>query len=370
MRERRARNALDAPQAIYEVHLGSWMRVPEEENRWLSYREIAPKLAAHVRRCGFTHVELMPIAEHPFYPSWGYQVTGFFAPTARYGTPQDFMCFVDYLHREGIGVDPRLDAGALSHRRARPHLLRRHAPLRARRSAQGDPRRVGQRDLQLRPQRGAQLPHLERELLARPLPHRRAAGRRGRLDALPRLRAQGRRVGPQPVRRQREPRGHRAPAHVQHLRLPRAPRYADDRRGVDVVAQRLAPDLHGRPGVRHQVGHGVDARRAGVLRAAIPSGGATTTTSSRSGACTSGARTTSCRCRTTRSCTASGRSCRRCTAISGSASPTCACSTPRCGRSRARSCCFKAARSASSTSGRTTAASTGTCWARRSSTSS
>ena len=104
MHVRHARNALDAPASIYEVHLGSWMRVPEEQNRWLSYREIAPKLAAHVRRCGFTHVELMPIAEHPFYPSWGYQVTGFFAPTARYGTPQDFMYFVDLLHREGIGV--------------------------------------------------------------------------------------------------------------------------------------------------------------------------------------------------------------------------------------------------------------------------
>ncbi len=104
MKVRRGRNALDAPQAIYEVHLGSWMRVPEEENRWLSYREIAPKLAAHVRRCGFTHVELLPIAEHPFYPSWGYQVTGFFAPTARYGTPQDFMYLVDHLHSEGIGV--------------------------------------------------------------------------------------------------------------------------------------------------------------------------------------------------------------------------------------------------------------------------
>jgi 1,4-alpha-glucan branching enzyme len=104
MRTRRAKNALDVPAAIYEVHLGSWMRVPEEENRWLSYREIAPKLAAHVRRCGFTHVELMPVAEHPFYPSWGYQVTGFFAPTARYGTPQDFMYLVDHLHQEGIGV--------------------------------------------------------------------------------------------------------------------------------------------------------------------------------------------------------------------------------------------------------------------------
>jgi 1,4-alpha-glucan branching enzyme len=104
MAGRRARNALDAPVSIYEVHLGSWMRVPEEKNRWLTYREIAPKLAAHVRRCGFTHVELLPIAEHPFYPSWGYQVTGFYAPTARYGTPQDFMFLIDHLHREGVGV--------------------------------------------------------------------------------------------------------------------------------------------------------------------------------------------------------------------------------------------------------------------------
>ena len=104
MRLRRAKNALDAPISIYEVHLGSWMRVPEEQQRWLGYREIAPKLAAHVQSCGFTHVELLPIAEHPFYPSWGYQVTGFFAPTSRYGTPQDFMWFVDYMHQQGIGV--------------------------------------------------------------------------------------------------------------------------------------------------------------------------------------------------------------------------------------------------------------------------
>ena len=145
-------------------------------------------------------------------PSWGYQVTGFFAPTAATARPQDFMFFVDHLHQRGDRRHPRLDAGALSHRRARPHLLRRHAPLRARRPAPGHPRRVGERDLQLRPQRGAQLPHLERELLARPLPHRRSAGRRRRLDALPRLRPQGRRVGPQRVRRQREPRGDRLPA--------------------------------------------------------------------------------------------------------------------------------------------------------------
>jgi 1,4-alpha-glucan branching enzyme len=104
MRDRRARNALNAPQSIYEVHLGSWMRVPEEGHRWLTYRELAPRLAAHVKRLGFTHVELLPVMEHPFYASWGYQVTGFYAPTSRYGTPQDLMYLVDHLHQEGIGV--------------------------------------------------------------------------------------------------------------------------------------------------------------------------------------------------------------------------------------------------------------------------
>ena len=95
---------LDRPMAIYEVHLGSWRRVPEEGNRPLTYREMAPLLAEHVRRLGFTHVEFLPVAEHPFYGSWGYQATGFFAPTSRYGTPQDFMALVDTLHQHGIGV--------------------------------------------------------------------------------------------------------------------------------------------------------------------------------------------------------------------------------------------------------------------------
>jgi 1,4-alpha-glucan branching enzyme len=104
MGERHRRNALDAPMAIYEVHLGSWRRVPEEGNRPLTYREAAPRLAEHVARLGFTHVEFLPVMEHPFYGSWGYQVTGYFAPTSRYGNPQDFMYLVDYLHRHGIGV--------------------------------------------------------------------------------------------------------------------------------------------------------------------------------------------------------------------------------------------------------------------------
>ncbi len=92
------------PVHIYEVHLGSWARVPEEGNRSLSYREIAPKLARHVKRMGFTHVELLPVAEHPFYGSWGYQITGYYAPTSRYGTPDDFRFLVDTLHQAGIGV--------------------------------------------------------------------------------------------------------------------------------------------------------------------------------------------------------------------------------------------------------------------------
>jgi 1,4-alpha-glucan branching enzyme len=90
--------------SIYEVHLGSWRRVPAEHNRSLTYRELAHSLGDYVTEMGYTHVELVPIMEHPFYGSWGYQVTGYFAPTSRYGTPQDFMYFVDHLHRRGIGV--------------------------------------------------------------------------------------------------------------------------------------------------------------------------------------------------------------------------------------------------------------------------
>ncbi len=104
MTERGRRQSVHAPMSLYEVHLGSWMRVPEDDNRSLTYREIAPKLAEYCRRMNFTHVELLPIMEHPFYGSWGYQTTGYFAPTSRYGTPQDFMYFVECLHQHGVGV--------------------------------------------------------------------------------------------------------------------------------------------------------------------------------------------------------------------------------------------------------------------------
>ncbi|MCK6588135.1 MAG: putative maltokinase, partial [Polyangiaceae bacterium] len=102
MKSRAAKNANDAPMCVYEVHLGSWAR--GEENRFLTYREIAPKLAEYAQRLGFTHVELLPVSEHPFYGSWGYETTGYFAATSRFGTPQDLMFLIDTLHQAGIGV--------------------------------------------------------------------------------------------------------------------------------------------------------------------------------------------------------------------------------------------------------------------------
>ena len=104
MSQRRKHRGLNRPMAIYEMHLGSWRRVPEEGNRFLTYRELAHQLAKYVKAMGFTHVEFLPVMEHPFYGSWGYQTLGYFAPTSRYGTPQDFMYLVDHLHQNGIGV--------------------------------------------------------------------------------------------------------------------------------------------------------------------------------------------------------------------------------------------------------------------------
>jgi len=104
MRGRERRNGLAAPHSVYEVHLGSWMRSPDRPDEVLGFRTLAPLLAEYAKRMGFTHVELMPVMEHPFYGSWGYQCTGYFAPSSRYGTAQDFMHFIDVLHQHGIGV--------------------------------------------------------------------------------------------------------------------------------------------------------------------------------------------------------------------------------------------------------------------------
>jgi 1,4-alpha-glucan branching enzyme len=104
MKRRKSANGLDAPISIYEVHLGSWMRVPDQGNRSLSYRELAHALGEYVTEMGYTHVELLPVTEHPFFGSWGYQTVSYFAASGRYGTPQDLMYLIDSLHQRGIGV--------------------------------------------------------------------------------------------------------------------------------------------------------------------------------------------------------------------------------------------------------------------------
>ena len=104
MEERKKKTGEPQPVSVYELHVGSWKRVPEEDMRSLSYREMAEQLPSYLREMGFTHVEFMPVMEHPFFGSWGYQVTGYFAPSSRFGTPQDFMDLIDSLHQAGIGV--------------------------------------------------------------------------------------------------------------------------------------------------------------------------------------------------------------------------------------------------------------------------
>ncbi|MGI6267343.1 MAG: 1,4-alpha-glucan branching protein GlgB [Candidatus Metalachnospira sp.] len=104
IKQRETSDPYRSPMNIYEVQLGSWMRVPEEENRFLTYRELADKLVKYVKKMGYTHIELLPVSEYPFDGSWGYQVTGYYAPTSRYGEPDDFRYFVDCCHQKGIGV--------------------------------------------------------------------------------------------------------------------------------------------------------------------------------------------------------------------------------------------------------------------------
>ena len=113
MEQRRKAVPREQPMSIYEMHLGSWIRKPIEldegdqgivDSGFYNYREIAVKLAEYVKEMGYTHVELLPVMEHPLDASWGYQVTGYYAPTSRYGTPDDFMYFMDYMHQQGIGV--------------------------------------------------------------------------------------------------------------------------------------------------------------------------------------------------------------------------------------------------------------------------
>ena len=257
--------------STYEVHLGSW-----KQGR--TYAQLADELVEYVQHLGFTHVEFLPVAEHPFGGSWGYQVSSYYAPTSRFGSPDEFRLLVDRMHQAGIGVIvdwvpghfPK-DEWALA--KFDGTALYEHS----------DPRRGEQPDW------GTLVFNFGRSevrnflvanalVLARGVPHRRAAGRRRRLDALPRLLAQGRRVAAQPVRRPGKPRGHRVPAGDERHLLQAGARHRHHRRGVDLVAGGVAADPPGRPGLRLQVEHGLDARHARLHEPARPSTGSTTTT--------------------------------------------------------------------------------------------
>ena len=203
-----------------------------------TWRELAAELVPYVMEMGFTHIELMPVMEHPFEGSWGYQVTGFFAPTSRLGSPDDFRAFVDACHQAGIGVMldwvpghfPK-DDFALA--RFDGTALYEHADPR-----QGEHQDWGTLDLQLRAPRGPQLPAVQRAVLARVVSCRRAARRRRRVDAVPRLLARRGRVGAQPVRRAREPGCDRLSARAEQHHPSALSRHGDDRGGIHRVSAR------------------------------------------------------------------------------------------------------------------------------------
>ena len=240
---------------------------------------IARSPIARWRRCsattspnmGFTHVELMPVMEHPFTGSWGYQVSGYFAPTSRYGTPDDFALPRRLAASPRHRRDPRLGARAFSHGRIQPRPLRRHRAVRACRSAPGRSSRMGHLHLQLRPRRSAQFPASRSAEYW--LSEFHADGLR--VDAVASMlyldyaRREGEWI-PNAPRRPREPRGDLFPQEAQRAGLRAQSRRHDDRRGVHLVAGRQPPGLHRRARLRLQVGHGLDARHARVLHARIP----------------------------------------------------------------------------------------------------
>ena len=236
-----------APMSIYEVHLGSWKRHPD--GRFYSYRELAEHLVPYVRDMGFTHVELMPVSEHPLDESWGYQTTGYFAATARFGSPDDLRALIDAFHQAGIGVlvdwvpaHFPMDGWALA--RFDGTALYEHEDPRL-----GLPPGLGHAYLQLRAQRGGELPAVQRALLAGRVPRRRLARGCGRFHALPRLLAQGGRVAAQPLRRAREPGGDRLPARAQRHGARGVSRCADAGGGIHRMADGVPAHLSGRAGV-------------------------------------------------------------------------------------------------------------------------
>ena len=185
VKKRQETNWLTSPVSVYEVHFGSWMRVPDEGDRFLTYAELADTLIEYVRQMGYTHIELLPVSEHPLDASWGYQTIGYFAPTSRFGTPEEFMYFVDRCHQENIGVI--LDWSPAHFPRDGHGLgffdgtaLYEHLD-----PPEGRTQGLGDSDLQLRQKRGQEFPYIQCPLLAGEVSCRWPACRCGSLHAVP-----------------------------------------------------------------------------------------------------------------------------------------------------------------------------------------
>ena len=263
MADRAGRDPYRSPMSVYEVHLGSWRRNPD--GSWLGYRQAAEQLAEHCHRFGFTHVELLPVAEHPFDGSWGYQVTGYYAPTARFGTPDDFRAMVDALHNAGIGV---IVDWVPAHFPNDEFALREFdgTPL----YEHADPRRG------THPDWGTLIfdfgrPEVRNFLVANALFWLDRYHVDGlRVDAVASMLYldYSRKAGEWQPNQYGGNENLEAIAFLREVneRVVRpAPGDRDHRRGVDRLPRRHAPDLPGRPGLRLQVGHGLDARHAGLL---------------------------------------------------------------------------------------------------------
>jgi 1,4-alpha-glucan branching enzyme len=355
---RAAVNALSAPISIYEVHLGSWRR--NAQGAFLDYRELAHQLAEYVHEMGFTHVELMPVMEHPFYGSWGYQVTGFFAPTARYGTPQDFMYLVDHLHQHGIGVI--LD-WVPSHFPQDGHgltyfdgtYLYEHAD-----------RRQG-----YHPEWGSYIFNYGRAEVRDFLASSalfwldRYHADALRVDAVASMLYldYSRKAGEWIPNRYGGNENLEAIAFLKSLNEAVYREYPDTQ---TIAEESTAWPLVSRPTWRGGLGFGLKWNMgwmhdtlAYFRRTRSTASSTTTSSPSRSG--TRSPRTSCCRSRTTRWSTARARCSARCPATTGSASRTCGCCSATCGRIRARSCCSWAASSASARNGSTRAPSSGSC---------
>ena len=300
LKHRRETSFLHQPISIYEVHLGSWQR---REGQWLGYREVAHRLVEYCRRMNFTHLELLPVSEHPFYGSWGYQPISYYAVTGRYGSPEDFMYLVDYCHQNGIGV---IVDWVPAHFPGDAHGLARFDGTAL--YEHEDPR-LGEH-----PDWGTKVFNYGRNevrnfLIANALFWLDKFHVDGlRVDAVASMlyldysRQPGQWL-PNEYRGQREPASHPHAAGIQSRDARPIPRHPDHCRGVHGLERRLAANRFRRLGFQHEVEHGVDERHAAVHAPRADLSPASPQRLDVQPACTRSPRTSSCRSRTTRSYT-------------------------------------------------------------------